>query len=197
MTKKEIARLFGYREEYVGSLFDEAAKTHETIKAKRGHYSKMKAIDYTLEECLYAMSFLKVWNPMMKQYLVENFIKRDGMYYDRTKENIKLSKDAKDFMYLNKRWFNYQVCNNCAYCVPKQLNHAGSKDHPFCSFYEVFLYKIKANVYKDRCQSWKKTEREPRIWELPRKVEKKIIGIEVSRFKPRKSPDEPIILLGR
>ena len=99
MTKKEIARLFGWTEFYVHQIFLKAVPTHKGLQQKKGHYTKLKAINYTLEECLYALSFGKCWTPMMKQYLIDNFIDREGMYLDRTGETKKMSQDVHSFLY--------------------------------------------------------------------------------------------------
>lgn len=204
MTKKEIARLFGWTEFYIHQCFLKAVPTHEGLKQKQGHYSKMKAINYTFEECCYALSFGHYWNPMMKQYLKENFIDRPGMYHYREPER-RLCKSAKDFLFFYGMFHgNYYVCNTCAYCVPRQMNHAGSKDHPFCNFYNVFLNKVKIDVYTQRCPTYEKTKAKPRLWEpgLPTNIDmygnkqNTTLGIDRSKFISKRSHDgDPIILL--
>lgn len=205
MTKKEIAKLFGYTEVYIHQCFLRATPTHKGLKEKQGHYTKMKAINYTLDECLYAMSFCDSWNPMKKQYLIENFIDRPGMYYDRTGTTKKLSADAKAFLYFYKLNGGFlTVCNTCVWCVPKQMNKAGSREHPFCKFYNVFLNKVKINVYKDKCPTFELSKSKPRIWEdgLPTNIDlhgnrsTDIAGIDRSKIiSKREHPDDPIILL--
>ena len=205
MTKKEIARLFGWTEFYVHQIFLKAVPTHKGLQQKKGHYTKLKAINYTLEECLYAMSFGKCWTPMMKQYLIDNFIDREGMYLDRTGETKKMSQDVHSFLYFYFRWGKtIEVCNTCQYCIPKQMNKAGSREHPFCNFYNVFLNKVKINVYKDKCATYVKSTQKPRLWEpgMPTNIDVygnksyKIIGIDPSKFiSKRENKDDPIILL--
>lgn len=203
MTKKELAICLGYSEPKISYYFDLATPSHKGLQEKKGHYSKMKAINYTLDECLYAMSFLPCWNPMIKQYLIENFIDREGTCYDRTQEKNKLKKDALDFIFLYTHKKNtLKVCNCCSYCVPKQMNIVGvTKDSPFCNFYGVFLKKVKFNVYKHSCKTFVESKELPRIWEYPKnmniygEVDNKILGLEPGEYISKRDDDEPIYLV--
>ena len=209
LTKKEIAKCLMYSEIYINRLFEKATPTHKGLQEKKGHYSKMKAINYTLDECLYAMSFNPFWNPMMEQYLRENFIHRDGTCFDRTQIKKTLNRDARQFLWIYKhlketRNTLIKVCNTCAYCIPKLLNITGvTQERPFYNFYNTYLFKHKINVYKDRCESFCPSEKEPRIWEkgFPTNInlygdaDKKILGIDPSVFISERPRDEDIYLV--
>ena len=72
------------------------------------------------------------------------------------------------------------------------------------NFYNVFLNKVKINVYKDKCPTYVKSTQKPRLWEpgMPTNIDVygnksyKIIGIDPSKFiSKRENKDDPIILL--
>lgn len=178
VTKKEIAILFRYTEYYINQFFEAAAKEQtplsESIRRKSKGASKMKAANYTLEESLYAMTFCRVWNPAMAEYLKENFIDREGDYLDRTGIITYVNQDAVEFC---KEYIEYyhkiKCCNTCTYCVSQQPNMAGTRDRPFCDFYGKFITKMGMNVYKDHCKTYALRKTPPRLWEinLPKDIE--------------------------
>lgn len=205
MTKKELSKLFGYSEEFFHKFFREAAKVSPSIKAKNNKSTVSKVVDYTLEECLLALSFLPRANEAQVQYLKENFIERDGLYEDRTKRKVKLSSDAQHFLFLYKNAnYHVAVCNTCTFLTGRKPNKAGTKFSPYCNLYGRFLNKTKLNVYRDRCESYEYTEAPARLWgsDLPQNIdidckrEKKTLGIDDSKFiSKRLNKDDPIVLL--
>lgn len=207
MTKREIAECLGYCIELVSKAFDLAAKNNKDMAEKSKHYSKMKPVNWTLEETLEAMPYLPSWTPMMKQYLIEHFIDRPGMFHNKWQDRkIKLPAAAKDFMFL---WKSHglknklKVCNCCTYCVPNQINKPGQKPKPYCNFYGVFLNKVHVNVYRDSCPTFEPAGEDvlPIIWEYPSnmniygEVSTKTLGIDNSEFKSTREKGEPIVLL--
>lgn len=203
MTKKEVAYVLGYSEYVIMHDFEAAAKSGtpmgEQIKKKSKNYNKMNAVNFTLEEVLYAMQFNKVWNPAMKQYLIENFIDRPTPTHDRTHEIRYINQDAVNFYnrYVKNPGVIY-CCNTCAFCIPQQPNKAGAGEHPFCNFHDKFIAKMGMNVYKDKCPTILRDNKEPRFWEADLPIDFKGFGGAVrKRFRrkiylSRRDDDYPV-----
>lgn len=196
MTKREVSELLGYQFTVINKAFVAAEKHNETMRQKKGKYTKVLSIDYSLDECLDALS---LYTPMEQHYLADHFIYRDTFYKDSRNKKVKLTKDIRDFIFLYKHAANfYAVCNTCKFLVPKKINKPGSRFHPYCTFYDCFLnkQKNKLNVYKDRCKSYKYGKRVPFLWlkEGPTNLdiflerEEKILGRDKSDYTSKKTP---------
>ena len=169
VTKKEIAYILGYNEVPVHEFFIAAGKSGtpmgNQIKEKSKHYSKMKAVNFTLEETLYAMSFNPVWNPAMKQFLIENFVDRPTDVYDRTNAVKYVNQSAINFLSAYERKIDTPCCNTCRYCSAQQPNKAGTRLHPYCNFYDKFVAKMGKNVYRHSCRTYDRYYGFPQFWE--------------------------------
>lgn len=171
MTKKEIALLFGYSEEFIHRIFRNAANSKAPIginlKSKNNHSTKVKVIDYSLEECLFALHYIPA-TPMQIQYLKENFIKRDTLYENRQKDkNIKLSSKAKNFLWLYKHAIGKRhVCSTCAFLIARKPNRSGCKFAPYCNLFSRFIntVKPKIDIYNDKCEMFKLSNKAPYIF---------------------------------
>lgn len=206
MTKREIADLLGYQFTAINKAFVAAEKRNPSLMAKKGRYNKNLSIDYSLEECLDA---LREYSPMEKQYLKDHFIHRDSFYKDTRIKKVHLPKEIKDFVFLYTHCNHiHAVCNTCEFLVPKKINKAGSRFHPYCTFYECFLNKQKKekrmNVYKDRCSSFKYSRKTPYLWlkEGPTNLnifleqQEDILGREKSEYTSKKTAKgEAVVLL--
>lgn len=172
MTKKEVAYLLGYTECTVNLWFEKAGRQDNEIgrqiKERSKCYSKMKAANFTLTQCLYALSFCDVYNPALRQYLLENFIEHPGETYDRTYFVKFVNEDAAKLVETCSkariREFPF-CCATCGWVSAKQPNKAGCREHPFCNFHDKFVAKMGMNVYKDWCKTYSKCSEYPRLWE--------------------------------
>lgn len=173
MTKREIAELFGYTETLIHKAFRIAALENNEIgkqlKLKNNHSTRMKVMDYSLEESLFALKNIP-FNHIQEIYLKENFIKRDGLYLDRykTRKKIKLSKSARNFLFINKHSIGVRkVCANCIFLQKRKPTIIGARQKPFCKFIEKFLYRppYKLDIYNECCANFEFSEKEPLIFE--------------------------------
>lgn len=212
MTKKEISILLNYTEEYCHKFFRDAAKqdnpVSKSIANKNNHSTRVMVIDYTLEECLYALSFSPNFTEMQEEFFKENFIKRNTLYKVNKLKRDKIPTDAQRFIFLYKRAKGMPaVCNTCAYLIPKAHNKAGVKERPFCNLYGVFIDKCspKLNVYKDRCESYERTSSIPFLWlpDGPQNIDiffnttDKTIGVDRKDFISKRPKNEPVYLIGK
>lgn len=172
MTKKELAELFCFSISMINRMFKFAEKVDtldgRNIKAKNGHSTKIKVIDYTYNECELALGFLPHYTPMMKMLLKENFIKRDSNYYEKKNTKPSLKRPARLFLYLwEQSKHNRKVCASCIYITARKPNHPQWNFMPYCKLYSVFLNKCRPprNIYQDCCTSYEKTDKFPLIFQ--------------------------------
>jgi hypothetical protein len=163
LTKKEIAEFFGWNNvTLINRAFVKAEQFSDTISKKKGHYNKVRSIDYTPKEVELAMSFMDgcVYTPMMTRILLENFIYRTTPFAVKEK-TLKLSREQQKFAFLYRYHKNIKqkfplVCTSCRYLEPRSIKKAFSKPSPYCRYHELFLNKIKPkiNILKDRCKEY-------------------------------------------
>lgn len=218
MTKNEMKDFFMFSHmTKIAKAFKLAEQDCPSILQKKGHYSKMVEVDYTLEECLAAIKYLPnidygcTITPAMIQVFTETFIHRDTPIKVKHKE-IKLNTHAKDWLYIKRiKKFRKQACCCCMFLILKTPNAAGRKPTPFCTFYDCFLNKVKPkrDIYKDRCPTFKMdwgkhvpiltTNGYVSEFMIDRhfkvKTNNKMMGIKQSEFKSKRKKDEPIVIL--
>lgn len=214
MTIKEIAVLFGCSHWYIYKIFEETNSIHKSMAAKKGISRRDAAIDYTYEECVYAFENAKERHvtPMMLVYLEEHFIHRTTST-GKLPKPLKLSTSARTFLFYYPSYRMYKACVTCAYFNPRSMKIKGSKLNPYCSFYECFLNKVKPyrDIYKSTCPTFVWSNKVPTVWTNvgPVKVnrikrvssqfflrqENEVLGIKLDKFKGKRKPNEPIILL--
>lgn len=60
-----------------------------------------------------------------------------------------------------------KACANCLFLVGKTIRTFSIRERPFCDFYKKFIHNmsveknhkmVQANIFVDRCNSWKKSE---------------------------------------
>lgn len=210
MTINEIAKLLGYNHRCVYNVFEKAKQDNTVIAANIRNKLKMtkrnKSVDWSFEEADYALKLFPTYTKMSRQYLKENFVKRESEFAFRPTEKTKLSYDIRLFLYRYSAWHKQVFCcNTCHYIRARRENKPGSKFHPYCDFYTVFLHKAlpKRNVYQDSCPSYKFSKKEPFIWNTngPQNINsylknnERTLGIQNSEFTSGKSKDGVIILL--
>lgn len=216
MTKFEIAHFLGYKQiTDINKAFVKASEECPSIKAKMGKQTKTRPIDYTEEEVVTAMKYFRhhTYTPMVECLLLENFIHRDKPYAQKEKI-IKPPRDAQNmlyFLHILKRF--YLCCDTCIYMEARTPRRVGAKPRPYCTFYKVFLHKIKPtpNIYKDRCNSavFKKgpypifteegmfSSNQVDLFENKIVIKKNtsFLGIDQKNFFSKRKANEPIIIL--
>lgn len=218
MTKKEISIFFGFKDtSLIGRAFKYAEQDCPSILQKKGHYNKNMEVDYTLEECLAALSHIEdacniahkfSFTPATIQVFKENFIHRDVPYKMKQKR-IKINKSQHDFLYLVKH-YQMSVCATCAFLSVNTMNRQGARPSPYCNLYNCFINKVrpKRDIYKDKCESFEYSRATPLIFtsegvftirEINYKGEiipkKDVFGIPQSAFKSKRKRNEPIVIL--
>jgi len=179
MTRREVAYLLGYNEVVLSYVFSRMSKNHPETLVKAKSYNKFKEIDFTLEECLEAISYLPA-TMAETRYLKENFIERNSTY-KHTKKRDKICPSAYRLihsmsLFMKSKHQNPQVCANCAYLTRRSTLKAGTKVRPFCTLHEVFMHKIydketkkHIDIYADKCDAFLRPENyytPPLVWDM-------------------------------
>ncbi len=208
MTRTEIARLVYASVKEIDKAFRLASTRSESIKYKCGKsYSRTIVSDYTLEETLLALKHLPKYTPMLEQYVRDNFIVRSNGIHNTKPIYAKYPDYIESFVYRYKQNHCFiRCCANCMYLNARSVKRVGRGLEPYCSFYSAFINRTsEINVYKDRCKSWKFTNRTPFIF-LPghqpqnmnvfHRQPYRILGIKRRLFTSKKTPsgEEPVIL---
>lgn len=211
MTIKEIAKVLGYSYRAINYAFSDAeagnTKEAESLRGRKEKSTKIKVADYTLEESLYALTYMPTFTNMQKVLLIENFIHRDKPFVDTRVKRVTLNKSARQFIGLYKLSNGApKVCSTCAYLKARKIRKIGSHYSPYCNLYNVFLNKAKPyrDIYRDRCECYEKSEKEPLIFnkqgivdlDIDENVKPTILGYDPAILKTGKTKKgEPINLL--
>lgn len=205
MTALELSKLTGIKKITVDYLLKKASRFNQQMKAKLSYSRQAYVANFTLEEIELALSFYSKTTPLLISFIKENFVKRDVNFLTKNKP-INLTKEQKTFLKKYKQNKEIKCCNTCSFCFPRTTLRPGSSLRPYCCLHEKFLTFAKVNVYEDKCDKWKKTDRNPVLW-LKRgnpvnvnisfeKKEDSIIGYDPCQIKDiKRKPNEPIILL--
>ena len=147
MTKDELADFVGLSKASVRKYFNLASKEHPQIAVKINTATGHRAVDYTIEECLFVLRKYSKTTALMEILLEENFIYRDALYKYRERK-LKLPADVKHFIFLYEHAVRLKTCANCRFCVGRAAK--GARIEPFCDFHESFLSRTRNyNIYKD------------------------------------------------
>lgn len=129
-------------------------------------------------------------------------------------KEIKIDYHAKNWLYVKRvKHKRLMVCADCMYLTLKAENRVGCTPVPYCTFYDVFLHKVKPkrNIYEDRCPThqidWgkhvpiKTSEGYVSEFDITKDFKvrqnkgKKFYGIKNSEFKSKRNRGEPIVIL--
>lgn len=162
MTKDELAEITGLSKASVRKYFNLASKHHPQIAVKINTATGHRAVDYTLDECLYVLRKYSRLTPLMEILLKENFVYRDTLYKYRERK-IKIPSYIKTFIFFYENSAQLKTCANCKFCVGR--SYQSTKMEPFCDLFESFLSRTRNyNIYKDHCSAWRKGDKVPRLY---------------------------------
>ena len=210
MTIKELSKALGFTFQAIWKVLKTAANDGSEmglkLKEKMGTSTKVRTVDYKIDEVMYFLKYMPSFSIVTKQWLTENFIHRDEMYYDSREKKELLHGDAKQFLfYYTHSTGKVKVCSTCTYLTARKMNKAGCHFSPYCTLYEVFLRKTlrKINIYKERCPSFEYTESKPLIFyengvsniDAFGVIENKTLGIDNNKFKTGKTKKGEVIVI--
>ena len=155
MTHSELKRLLNIRTEKLTPAIKECAKTIPSIAEKFIDGNIYVGSQFNLTEIKAILDKLKM-PKIAYHYIEEN-------YKDMPDVDIITIRGTNEFIENFKSNKYIQCCNTCKYL--KGMKEAFGMPKPFCNVYKNYLYKFKANVYKDYCTSYEYIELpKPRKW---------------------------------
>jgi len=189
MTRHQVAESTGIHIDQINSAFQEAYNEYPELK-------KEKDADYTLEEIMSAMTYLRNGNGMSeleKVFLEEDFVMREpeqakAIGIDGTEEFIeKLKHNHKK-----------KCCATCAYCTKSTVKNNKPILFPYCLYYERYIHLMNkrhggkgVDVYNDYCYAWEYSNKEPLIFykaesptnmDIYGNVKNEVMGYDVKGF---------------
>jgi hypothetical protein len=192
MTRHQIADALDLNYDYVNKAFQEAEEEHPELKFKdsTANTSIGDAKDYPLDMVFTGLSYLRNGKGLSE---LEKAIIKDEF----TMRKPKIAKaigipGTEEFLEVIKRYPKKKCCSTCAYCIKSSIRNNKAASKPFCNYWERFLYKIKADPYKDYCKIWEYSNKEPLIFytnDSPTNVDiygnviNEVMGVDVSNFK--------------
>lgn len=166
MTFNEIVETVGKKNEHkIYHGLTEAKKIKPELNELKKHNNVVP--NYSKEEVELILSYAG-FNILQRELVLENFdnlSKGGNLRYTRVKS---LYIDGTENFIERCRKDKYcKACANCLFLVGKTLKTYSSKEMPYCDFYQKFIHNmdvkkynktVQANIFVDRCNSWKKGE---------------------------------------
>lgn len=158
MTKKEIVNITKIHRSDVNKAFVKASETMPSIKAKtlkcRKKGSRGQA-DFTLEEILYATSFLRGGNGINE--LEEKMIRETCV---TPSSDVKLSNPWAGYIngtqdFVENAGKERKCCARCEYCTTKKK---GTKYKPYCNLFNYHVAWRGKDPYKTFCSCFSRSK---------------------------------------
>lgn len=190
MTRKQIAEVLGIHIQIVHDAFEQCGKSHPEIKEKSASYNGHKAVDFSIEEILLAMSYARCGKGISN---LQECILKDEFQRYRPKETTKDFgiKGTQDFLEKVKNFPKKKCCSTCTYCVKAYMRNRKPVAKPFCNLWNRFLNKINVNPYKDWCVQWEYSDQEPLVFFTSEEpcnldsngnIKNEVMGFDISNF---------------
>ena len=197
MTRQQIARSLDLHINYIHSAFEAAIKEHPELSLYDPSENNQKGfgVDYTLEQVLLAMSYLRDGrgiSEVEKIILTEDFTMRPP-------EEVKAIgiKGTEEFLRKVRNFPKKKCCSTCAFCTKSTMRNRKPVMKPYCNLWKRFLHRLNADPYNDWCRQWEFSGKEPLVFyaaespvnlDIYGNVRNKVMGFDVSAFgkKPGK-----------
>lgn len=188
MTRNQIADSTGICIETINSAFKEAYKERPELK-------KEKDADYTLEEIMFTMNFLrngKGMSEIEKILLEESFTMREP----EPAKAIGIE-GTEEFLEKIKHRPKKKCCSTCSYCTKSTMKNSKPVLYPYCLYHERYIHlfnrrqKHRVDVYNDYCFAWEYSNKEPLIFykgdsptnlDIYGNVKNEVMGYDVKGF---------------
>lgn len=191
MTRQQIAESLDLHINYINSAFEAAIKEHPELNIYDCAKNNRKGIgaDYTLEQVLLAMSYLRDGrgiSEIEKIMLSEDFSMRPP-------ERIKAIgiKGTEEFLRKVKNYPKKKCCSTCSFCTKSTMRNRKPVLKPYCLLWERFLHRLNADPYNDYCRQWEYSGKKPLIFythdsptnvDIYGNVKNEVMGFDVSNF---------------
>ena len=202
MTRQQIAESLSLHINYINSAYEAAIKEHPELDIYDCAKNNKKGMgaDYTLEQVLLAMSYLRDGrgiSEIEKIMLSEDFSMRPP-------EKVKAIgiKGTEEFLRKVKNYPKKKCCSTCSFCTKSTMRNRKPVLKPYCLLWERFLHRLNADPYNDYCRQWEYSGKEPLIFythdsptnvDIYGNVKNEIMGFDVSEFGKRTSSEVRLV----
>lgn len=191
MTRQQIADSLDLHINYINAAFESAIKEHPELNIYNPseHNKKGCGIDYTLEQVLLGLSYLRDGHGISEMEKI--IIEEDFTMREPEKPKAIGIEGTEEFLLKIKNYPKFRCCSTCAYCTKSSMRNRKPVLKPYCNLWERFLHRIKANPYKDHCMQWEYSDREPLIFytadspsnvDIYGNIKNEVMGFDVSNF---------------
>ena len=191
MTRQQISETLSLHINYINSAFESAIKEHPELNIHDCslHNQKGKGADYTLEQVLLALSYLRDGKGISE--LEKIMIKEDFSMRPPEKAKAIGIKGTEDFLKKVANFPKKKCCSTCSFCTKSTMRNRKPVLKPFCKFWERFLHRLNADPYNDYCRQWEYSGKEPLIFytaespanlDIYGNVKNEVMGFDISEF---------------
>lgn len=191
MTRQQISETLSLHINYINSAFESAIKEHPELNIHDHslHNQKGKGADYTLEQVLLALSYLRDGKGISE--LEKIMIEEDFSMRPPEKAKAIGIKGTEDFLKKVTNFPKKKCCSTCSFCTKSTMRNRKPVLKPFCKFWERFLHRLNADPYNDYCRQWEYSGKEPLIFytaespanlDIYGNVKNEVMGFDISEF---------------
>lgn len=191
MTRQQISETLDLHINYINSAFESAIKEYPELDIHdcSKHNRKGMGADYTLEQVLLAMSYLRDGKGISD---IERIILEED-FTMRPPEKAKAIgiKGTEEFLKKVANFPKKKCCSTCSFCTKSTMRNRKPVLKPFCRFWERFLHRLNADPYNDYCRQWEYSGKEPLIFytaespanlDIYGNVKNEVMGFDISEF---------------
>ena len=173
MTRRELAEMLNYSLTSIDKAVSLAKQKMPSI-AEKVSFDAYEEVSYTVDEieCI-CRSIEPPLNEIQVQLIREHYIDHGVTYIQKKKLWID---GTEEFIERVKKDRHVKACANCIYCCGKSKAGISNRKTPYCKFFDKFIRNIKvpyrhkdwnnvvrdyersANIFTDKCDSWKRGE---------------------------------------
>lgn len=202
MTRQQIAESLDLHINYVNSAFEAAIKEHPELDIRDFSVNNKKGLgmDYTLEQVLLAMTYLRDGKGITE--LERITIEEDFSMRPVEKVKAKGIKGTEEFLEKVKNFPKKKCCSTCAFCTKSTMRNRKPVLKPYCRFWDRFLHRLNADPYNDYCRQWEYSEKEPLIFythdsptnlDIYGNVKNEVMGYDISCFGKKSNGEVSLV----
>ena len=196
MTRQQIAESLELHINYINYAFEAAIKEHPELDIHDPslHNQKGKGADYTLEQVLLAVSYLREGKGITEIERIT--LEEDFSMRPPEKVKAKGIEGTEEFLEAVARNPKKKCCATCSFCIKSTMRNRKPVQKPYCQLWKRFLHRLKADPYNDHCRQWEYSGKEPLIFythDSPVNVDiygntnNKVMGYDISNFGKKSS----------
>lgn len=202
MTRQQIAESLGLHINYIHSAFESAIKEHPELSlySPSENNQKGKGADYTLEQVLLALSYLRDGKGISE--IERIMIEEDFSMRPPEKVRAIGIKGTEEFLRKVANYPKKKCCSTCSFCTKSTMRNRKPVLKPYCNLWKRFLHRLNADPYNDWCNQWEFSDKEPLVFytaESPTNVDiygnvrNEVMGFDVSAFGKKPSGEVRLV----